>query len=329
MLIVSPSLADANNGNWHTAARWARMLRRHSRIAVAREWRGEDCDVLVALHARKSAPSVAAFARAHPGRAVVVVLTGTDLYRDIRTDGQAQASLETATRLVVLQDQGALELAPRHRGRCDVVYQSARALAPAPPPGRVLRVLQVGHLRDEKDPLTFLRAAARLAHCRDIAFELVGDALDPALGAAAAAQAAAQPGFRWLGGLPRARARQRIRAAHLLVSTSRMEGGAQVILEAARSGTAVLASRIPGNVGMLGARHGGYFEVGDDAGLAALVARAADDRAFLARLRAQTVARAARFEPAAEEAALVRVIRRCLVRPEARQSASAPQPPDP
>ena len=32
-----------------------------------------------------------------------------------------------------------------------------------------------------------------------------------------------------------------------------MEGGAQVILEAACSGTAVLASRIPGHVGMLGA----------------------------------------------------------------------------
>ena len=48
-----------------------------------------------------------------------------------------------------------------------------------------------------------------------------------------------------------------------------MEGGAHVILEAVQSGTAVLASRIDGNVGMLGPAHEGYFEVGDDAGLAA------------------------------------------------------------
>jgi putative glycosyltransferase (TIGR04348 family) len=311
VLIVSPSLADANNGNWHTAARWARLLRRHSRIAVAREWRGEDCDLLIALHARKSGASVAAYARAHPTRPLVVVLTGTDLYRDIRTDATAQASLAHATRLIVLQDEGPNELAPALRAKCHVVYQSAPALTPAPPPGRVLRVLQVGHLRDEKDPATFLRAAARLADRPDVRFELVGEALDPALGRAAEARAAAQPSFRWTGGLPRADARQHIRAAHLLVSTSRMEGGAQVILEAARSGTAVLASRIPGNVGMLGARHGGWFALGDDAALAALVARAADDRAFLARLRTQTVARAPRFDPAAEEAALVRVLRAC------------------
>jgi putative glycosyltransferase (TIGR04348 family) len=302
------------------------MLRRHSRIAVAREWRGEDCDVLIALHARKSAASVAAYAQAHPARPIVVVLTGTDLYRDIRTDATAQTSLARATRLVVLQDQGLLELAPALRAKCVVVYQSAPALTPAAPPGRVLRVLQVGHLRDEKDPMTFLRAAARLADRADIRFELVGEALDPALGAAAQARAEAQPGFHWLGGLPRAQARQRIRAAHLLVSTSRMEGGAQVILEAARSGTAVLASRIPGNVGMLGARHAGWFPLGDDAALAALVARAADDRAFLARLRAQTVGRAPRFDPAAEEAGLVRVLRACLVRRKAPQSASAPEP---
>ena len=87
-----------------------------------------------------------------------------------------------------------------------------------------------------------------------------------------------------------------------------MEGGAQVILEAARSGTAVLASRIPGNLGMLGADPAGGFDLGDDAGLARLIERACDDRLFLARLRAETVARAPLFEPAEEERRLVELI---------------------
>ena len=86
ILIVSPALAEANNGNWHTASRWARMLRNHCRIGIAPRWNGEPYDLLIALHARRSAPSIEAWSAAHPTRPLVVVLTGTDLYRDIRVD---------------------------------------------------------------------------------------------------------------------------------------------------------------------------------------------------------------------------------------------------
>ena len=92
-------------------------------------------------------------------RPLVVVLTGTDLYRDIRVDASAQRSLQQATHLVVLQEQGLLELEPALRAKCSVIYQSAPKLAAVDPPRRVLRVVNVGHLRDEKDPETFMRAA--------------------------------------------------------------------------------------------------------------------------------------------------------------------------
>ena len=312
ILIVSPALAAANNGNWHTASRWARMLRKHCRIGIAQRWDGAPCDLLIALHARRSAPSIEAWSAAHPDRPLVVVLTGTDLYRDIRVDAAAQRSLQQATHLVVLQDQGALELDPALRAKCCVIYQSASKLAAVPPPGRVLRVVQVGHLRDEKDPETFMRAAVRFAHRSDLRFEQIGGALDPALEAAARRTEAASPHYRWRGELPRAATRQRIRTAHLLVNSSRMEGGAQVILEAAQSGTAVLASRIPGNIGMLGVGHAGWFEVGDDAGLARLVERAADAPEFLIRLRAQTLARAPLFEPAEEARRLLTLVQSAL-----------------
>ena len=135
VLIVSPALADANNGNWHTASRWARMLQKHCRIGIAQHWDGEPCDLVIALHARRSATSIAAWARAHPQRPLVVVLTGTDLYRDIRNDAGAQRSLQQATHLVVLQEQACSSSTCPAR-ECSVIYQSAEA-RPVDPPRRV------------------------------------------------------------------------------------------------------------------------------------------------------------------------------------------------
>ncbi len=312
MLICSPALADANNGNWQTASRWARMLEPDCRTGIISRWRDEDCDLLIALHARRSAASIADFVAAHPCRPCVVVLTGTDLYRDIHADASAQASLRLAHRLVVLQDQGLDALPAALRDKADVIYQSARRLKAVPPPAHGLKVVSVAHLRDEKDPLTLLRAAARLRDAREIRITLIGDALDDAIGAAVRAACKELPALRWLGGLPRPATRQHIRRSHVLVNSSRMEGGAHVILEAAQSSTAVVASAIPGNVGMLGSSHAGLFDLGDDVALASLLARAADDPAFLRQLRSDTVARADLFQPEEEQRRLRRLIHECL-----------------
>jgi len=308
VVIVSPALANANNGNWHTAARWARMLSSHCRTEIVLHWRGEPNDVLIALHARRSADSIDAHAGQCPQLPRIVVLTGTDLYRDIRNDALAQRSLAQATRLVVLQERGLDELSPALRRRCSVVVQSAPALRPALKSARRLRAVMVGHLRDEKDPLTFMRAARRLAPRGDIGFEHVGAALDTALGRAARATMRATPHYRWLGSLPRAAARQRMKRAHVLVHASVMEGGAQVVIESVQAGTPVIASRIPGNVGLLGARYVGYFEVGDDAALARLLERARDEPAFLATLQDQARSRAVSFAPDAERQALLHLV---------------------
>ena len=66
--IVTPYMAAANNGNWHTAARWASFLRRSCRVNVEPSWHGQPCDLLIALHARRSADSIRRFADAHPDR---------------------------------------------------------------------------------------------------------------------------------------------------------------------------------------------------------------------------------------------------------------------
>lgn len=312
MLIVSPALAAANNGNWQTASRWARLLRPDFHTRVLGDWHGEPCDALIALHARRSAHAVAAYTAAHPTRPCIVALTGTDLYRDIRDDSSAQESLRRASHLVVLQEQGIAALPPAMRAKARVIFQSAPTRQPAPPPGRVLRVIFVGHLRAEKDPMTLLRAASRLACRRDIRIDLIGDGQDCALAESARLAQATQANFRWLGGRPHAETRRRIQRAHLLVNSSLMEGGAHVILEAVRSGTAVVASHVAGNIGMLGEAHAGYFEVGDDAALAALIETACDDALFLARLRAAGESRSALFSPSTEKQRLHQLVAESL-----------------
>ncbi len=307
-MIVTPALADANNGNWQTARRWARMLSGAYRVRIAAAWEGGDEALMIALHARRSAPSIALWHARRPGAPLALALTGTDLYRDIAGDAAAQASLQIADRLIVLNPLGAAALPAALRPKARVVLQSCAARRSLPKTGDHLRAVMVGHLRDEKAPQTYFEAARRLAHRADLRFDHVGAALDPALGAEATQLAHACPRYRWLGALPRGAARRRIQAAHVLVHPSRMEGGANVVIEALRSGTPVLASRIDGNVGLLGDDYGGYFPLDDANALVALLQQARDEPALLTDLQAQCAARASLFDPERERAALRAIV---------------------
>jgi putative glycosyltransferase (TIGR04348 family) len=317
--IVSPALADANNGNWRTARRWQQFLADDYAVRILPHWPDadakDDC-VLLALHARRSAPAIQAWVQAHPDRGLAVVLTGTDLYQDLAVDAAAQRSLELAQRLVVLQECGVQDLPAPHRAKARVIYQSTPSQPPAAKPRDHLEAVMVGHLRRVKAPQTLFAAARLLQQGEGIRITHIGNAqAEPALGDAARATAHDCPHYAWAGALPHAQTLERIRNAHVLVLPSALEGGAHVILEAACQGTPVLASRVPGNVGMLGADYAGYFEAGDAAGLAALLRAcraglAAQDPAagLLGRLAAQCTLRAPLFAPERERAALLRLV---------------------
>ncbi len=282
-----------------------------------------DAVALIALHARRSHAAVATWRVAHPDRPAIVALTGTDLYRDVPDgDADAHASLAAADGLIVLQDDALRHVPAAFRDHAHVVFQSARALAPWPGkrPDRLHCVL-VAHLRPEKDPETAFAAWRRLPAGVPATLTIVGAALDPALGRAARDLAAADPRVKWVGPRPHAWTRQAIKRAHALIVPSRMEGGANVVVEAITAGTPVLGSRMSGNVGMLGDDYPGWFAVGDAAGLAALVARAAADRRFLADLARRCARRAPRFAPAAEARALRAALDAALARRRHRMPA--------
>jgi putative glycosyltransferase (TIGR04348 family) len=319
-IIVCPGVPQSNNGNWRTASRWARMLAPVARITIGERWDGQPFDLMIALHARRSAESIAAWDAARPrangtGRPpLIVVLTGTDLYRDIRSDASAQRSLQSADALVVLQDQGLESVPPALRSKAIVIYQSGGRRKTLAKTRRHLRAVMVGHLREEKCPQTLFDAAQILRDRADIRIDHVGAALDRGLARLATATARACPHYRWLGGLPHPDTLRRIQHAHLLINASAMEGGAHTVLEAVRSGTPVLASRIAGNVGMLGKGYAGYFAVADPQALARLLARCRDEPALLPTLRRQCRARAFLFEPRREQQALRGLVRRLMPR---------------
>lgn len=324
--IVSPALADANNGNWQTARRWQRLLAGHD-VRIVKQWpdaaantprtansKAHDPlsrtdDVMLALHARRSANSVQAWHARYGQRGLGVVLTGTDLYRDISHDPLAQRSLALAHSLVVLQGLGVQSLPAEHQAKARVIFQSTGTRQTLPKTPSHLRVLMVGHLREEKDPLTLMAAARLMPPGAGVFIDHIGAPLDAALGIAAQVTQAQCPHYRWLGAVPHAQTLQRIQRAHLLVHCSRMEGGAHVLMEAMCSGTPVLASHIDGNVGLLGEDYAGLFEAGNAGQLAhfLLACRApTTGPALVAHLGHQCALRAALFEPQAERAALHR-----------------------
>ncbi|HWI99271.1 MAG TPA: selenoneine biosynthesis selenosugar synthase SenB [Burkholderiales bacterium] len=302
--LVTPAGPGMRNGNRHTALRWAAFLRAAGHaVEVSVQWSPErGGDAMLALHARRSHPSIKAFPADRP---LVVALTGTDLYRDIHESAEARESLELAHRLIVLQPMAGRELAPRLRRKVRVVVQSSATQLRHAPVRRRFRICVIGHLRAEKDPLRALVSLSHLADWDDLEVVHLGAALDPALEAEARAGMAREPRYRWLGSVPHARALRWLASSHAMVISSRMEGGANVVCEALRIGVPVLASRIPGNVGLLGASYAGYFPLEDERALALLIHRAAADRRFYLNLKAHMRKLRAMVAPRAEARALI------------------------
>ncbi len=303
--IITPAGPRSRSGNRVTAVRWGRILRGLGhRVVIARAYRREPCDLLIALHARRSAASIRAFRRLHPDRPAVLALTGTDVYNDIHSSERARQALEIATRIVVLQPLAHRELPARLRPRVETIYQSASPTpAPPPPSRRSFDVAVVGHLRPVKDPFRAALAARGAPADSRLRILQAGAALSAAMDRRARREEARNPRYQWLGELPRWKARRLIAGSRVLVLSSLTEGGAHVISEAVVDGVPVLASRIPGSVGLLGRDYPGYFPVRGTVALRRLLVRCEKDPTFLAELRRRCRARAALFDPARERAA--------------------------
>lgn len=312
IVIATPESIAAPLGNSVTALRWAGILRslQHD-VEVVNSYSAEDCDLLIALHACRSAENVEAFLQVHPERAVIVALTGTDLYRDLPNSKAGRRALAEATHIVALQECALRELDDAARAKTTIIYQSA-----VPPAHReqlaaeFFDVCVLSHLREVKDPLRAAYAARLLPARSHIRIRHGGRALEPEWETKAREEERLNPRYHWLGEQSHDQAMRVLTSSRFLVVSSTMEGGANVIAEAVVCGIPVLCSDIGGNVGMLGMDYPGYFGVHETEQLAALLQRAETDGPFLAALRKAICTLESRFRPDEEVASWNKVLAR-------------------
>lgn len=304
ILIVYPAVDGLNNGNLVTAERWQKRLSElgHSvEVAASFDDASHDADqkidLMIALHAVKSLPSIKKCSDSNPNCPIVVVLTGTDLY-DANLRQTVQQSLTIADQIVVLQTVTAEDVPEQFREKVSVIYQSVDTVSWAiEKTDQFFEVCVVGHLRPVKVPLQASWAARKLPPESKIRVTQIGEALSTAIRTAAEKEERENSRYRWIGAVSRDDAMQRIAASDLLVNSSMVEGGAAVICEAVVAGTPILASRVAGNIGFLGEDYQGLFDVGDTDRLREMMWLAEKDRGFYQRLKDQCESRKHLFEP--------------------------------
>ena len=320
IVIVTPAPPGSRYGNRITALRWAKILRRlGNRVTILQRYDGTPYDLLVALHARKSHTSIVNFRRHNPSVPIIVALTGTDLYCDIRTNHRAQESLDRATRIIVLQPKAIEELRLSWRKKTRVIYQSvedkqaptgvqsgspkrSQNKAEAQTNGN-FDVCVIGHLRAVKDPFRTAMAARSLPDSSKIRVLQIGGARTAAMAKRARREMDTNERYQWLDEQPQSRVRSILSKSSLCVLSSRAEGGANVLSEAIAASVPILASRVDGNVGILGKNYPGYFDVGNTSQLAQLLTRAETSPGYLAELKAWTKDLTILADPSREEQA--------------------------
>ena len=312
IVLITPSGPTARTGNRIAASRWAGILRRLGHeVRIAADYDGTPADLMVAVHAWRSADAIAAFKSRHPDRPVVLQLSGTDIYHYITSDpGPTLRSMELADRLVALNDLAWRQVPKRLLGRLLVIHQSAKPPAERwCPSARGVVISVIGHLRDVKDPLRAAEAARLLPAASKVRIEQVGRAYTAQWAEKARAEMKSNSRYRWRDDVARAEVRRLLTRSHAMVISSLSEGGANVISEAAVVGVPILASRMDGNVGLLGSTYPGYFPVGGTRSLAKLMQRIECDPRFARGLAQAVRARASLFAPRREIAAWRRLLR--------------------
>ncbi len=282
ILMITPARPASRSGNRTTATRWAAILRKLGhQVIIANKYKGEAVDVMVALHAWRSADAINQFAQEQPQKILIVALTGTDAYKFMHSHTEITLrSIQQAHFLVGLHDLIS-EILPRdQRHKMHVIHQSAKPITHRKPYTRYFHVSVMGHLRNEKDPLRPALAARHLPTSSSIQIHQYGKAHNDDWINLAQREQNDNPRYHWHGELPHYLIRKVYQRTNLLVLPSRMEGGANVISEALMANVPILASAISGSIGLLGEDYPGYFPVEDELILSTLLNRCETDPVY-------------------------------------------------
>lgn len=323
IVLITPAPPGSKAGNRATAERWAGLLERegHS-VSIVTEYPDErdkaPCDLFIALHAWRSADALRRFRKDQPGTPVILALTGTDIYDHQRRFPElTHGSMALADCLIGLHHRVAGDIPERYASKLMTVLQSAdQPSSPTVGTSEQFLVCVIGHLREEKDSLRAALAARLLPASSKVQVVNAGKPHTEEWESRAREEQANNPRFKWLGEVDKPQIHSLMASCQLMVISSIMEGGANVVSEACRAGLPILASDISGNIGLLGDDYPGYFRTGDEQDLARLLAKAEASPEFLEELRGRVSRLAADFTPEAEQAALAAAIRMALAQRE-------------
>ena len=124
ILIVTPKAGQIATGNRCSAEQWCKVFRdlgHEVEVKGVGDRMTEGCDVLVALNARRIPGVIEEFKDENPDGRVVVVLTGTDIYPEVRD--QALVTMRSADRLVALQSKALEQVPDEMREKTRVIVQ--------------------------------------------------------------------------------------------------------------------------------------------------------------------------------------------------------------
>jgi putative glycosyltransferase (TIGR04348 family) len=325
--LITPASGGSTGGNQATAERWRAALERLGhQVTVANRYHNESFDLLLALHAYRSAEAISGFRERFPRRPLIVALTGTDIYRFQTSDPRPTlASMNAATTLIGLHDRVAEAIPDHLHSRLHTVFQSANLTLQADDAGdrkqreleekqdqRHFDICVIGHLREEKDPFRTARAVRSIQDDVSIRVFHAGRAHSEEWAKSARQEMGVNPRYTWLGEVDQDRVHALMRSCDLMVISSIMEGGANVVSEACVAGLPIIASEIPGNTGLLGESYPGYYPVRDTAALKQCLLRAAQDTAFRESLQSACTKRGRLFTPENEQADLQRAMDHAL-----------------
>ena len=310
ILITSAYPLSSPKGNSITAKRIAKLLTQagHSAQAINTDM-PPPADAMIALHATKTLASSKRFKVHSPKGKLIIYLTGTDLYKEqANNNPEFKEALILADALVVGQRASLASIPSEFKSKshfvpASVLLPSLKKVSAPPSPSLAL----IGHLRPVKNPFLMNLALEQLSAITLNAFTL-GAALEPSMLAEAERWQQADSRFHWLNDIPYSEALSWIEQVDFTLNTSHSEGGSNAVAESIVLGTPVLASKIEGNVGMLGDDYLGYFEPNNANSLAKLIRRAITDHDFHEALLEQTLDLQQNFLPEKETAGWLKLL---------------------
>lgn len=255
-------------------------------------------DMMVVLGARECNEAIRAFKDRDGDRPIVVALNSEDVYLGIENSSEVRRNIERADALVVTQEKALEEIPHEFRERTHLIDQAVELpdggveAIPEPPLRDKRRtndydfeICVANHIQDQTDPLRTAKAARVFSEESGIFVTHIGRVLDARWEHELQKESDTNPRYDWLGEMAWTRALQYIKRADLVSVTSTIQGCANVLSESIVVGTPVVASAVPGNVGVLGEEYPGLFEPKNDEDLAKRIGAAEGDTRFYANLR--------------------------------------------